>query len=154
MNKAKIKLELDLDTVLGRNVFASLSSALAGTSQDVQLKGKPVIEFKAETVVEEKLETEVEKPKRAPRAKTAPAAQLGEATAEEPAVEQTETAVEESTEAQSDVTLEMVKAEIGFKVGKNREAIKAKLTEFGVDNSSKLLPHQLSTMFEFLKTLS
>lgn len=78
----------------------------------------------------------------------APAEKVEEAEASAPAA-----TTEKSAETESDVSLDDLKIELGVKVDTNRDAIVAKLKEFGATKLSNLPEENYSEMLTFLKAL-
>ena len=78
----------------------------------------------------------------------APADKVEEAEASAPAAKN-----EKSAETESDVSLDDLKLELGVKVDTNRDAIVAKLKEFGATKLSNLPEENYSEMLTFLKAL-
>ena len=140
MNRATIQLKLNLDSPLGKQVFASLVGAIGGV--DVKME---VVKDKTEEVAVAETTTEAPKKK---RATTAPAV-LAEAV--EANVEETKAPKE--VEGETGIALGDIKAEIAKKVSKHRIAIKAKLTEFEVPNSDQLGKDKYAEFHEFLMSL-
>lgn len=154
MNRATIALELDLDSPLGKQVFAGLASAIGGV--DVTIAGPGPA--KMELVKEEEAApaapaapaVEEAKPKRT-RSNAAANAAAPAASDTNVAEAEVETAAE--AEVETDVTLGDIKAEIAKKVTKHRVAIKAKLTEYGVPNSDQLGKEKYDEFQKFLIAL-
>lgn len=158
MNKAKIKFELDLDSPLGKNVFASLAAAFGNvevqtiTHKEVALQVVDKDETKATA-------SEVTEPKkRASRAAAKPevAEQEETATASEAETDDANPAEIETVaeEVESGITLGVIKAEIAKRVAKHREAIKGELDKLGVPNSDKLEKVQYPKFHQFLIDLT
>lgn len=141
MNRATIQLKLNLDSPLGKQVFASLAGAIGGV--DVKME---VLKDKTEEAAVVSA-TAVEAPKKK-KATTAPAV-LAEAPDDN--VEQAKAPKE--VEAETGIALGDIKAEIAKKVSKHRIAIKAKLTEYDVPNSDQLGKEKYAEFHEFLMGL-
>ena len=164
MNKAKIKFELDLDSPLGKNVFASLAAAFGNvevqtiTHKEVALQvfDKDETKATASEVTEPKKRASraAAKPEVAEQeeAATAPEAETDNANPAE--IETVAEAAEAAEEVESDITLGVIKAEIAKKVAKHREAIKGELDKLGVPNSDKLEKVQYLKFHQFLMDLN
>lgn len=161
-NSVQLKLKLDLNSDLGRNLFAGISEALAG-SETSTLEVKQVIVLDKEEVTDTAAPV-VEKPKRAPRAATKPEGQVAEENEKasdklEEAAPEVETPAAEATteevveEKGTPIVLGDIKAEIAKKVSKHRDAIKAELTRLGAENSDKMPKEHYPAFHKFLTEL-
>lgn len=154
-NSVQLKLNLDLNSDLGRNLFAGISDALAGTQVE-QLEVKPTIVLVKEEVTDTAAPV-VDKPQRASRAKVKPEEAKEEAAPEDEDTPAAEAAREEAPSADTDgsplIVLGDIKAEIAKKVSKHRDAIKAELTRLGAENSDKMPKEHYSAFHRFLTEL-
>lgn len=151
MNKVKIRLELNLDSQLGKDVFEGLAAALSGVGVTEQAKVVKIDATNSSTDVVAALAVE-EKPKRAKNTALSVVAAVEERP-EVQALVDNEKSKTETAETKLDITLGEIKADIAKNVSKHREAIKAKLTEYNVPNSDQLGKENYGEFHKFLKEL-
>ncbi len=145
-NKAKIKFELDLDSVLGKRVFANLAASFG----EVNVTETTFLEVVKDGVTDTAAPAVAEPKKRA--TKTPAKEVVAEEAAAEAEVE-TPAAEEAAEEAGTTIVLGDIKAEIAKKVSKHRDAIKAELTRLGAENSDKLPKEHYPGFHKFLTEL-
>lgn len=152
-NKAKIKFELDLDSPLGKRVFANLAASFG----EVNVTETTFSEVVKDEVTDTAAPVVAEKPQRSSRAKVKPEAEAEvavETETEEVETPAAEAAKEEAPEENgSPIALGDIKAEIAKKVAKHRDAIKAELTRLGAENSDKLPKEHYPAFHKFLTEL-
>lgn len=129
MNVVKVTFDIDIDNNEQLSAFNAFVGALRETSGATPVVQAPVKDIRQKTQA-------------AQPAQTTQAAQPAQTT----------------TKATTDVTdtkkLDLIRSKLGPKLGSNREAIKAKLSEFGAPNLTELAVDKWDAFEAFIDSLS